>query len=694
MFKKAKPIYVKEMVGVKNGFATFTAQVDSLSGAELRICAADFYRVSVNGRFVAFGPARTAKGYARMDRIPLDGLGRKAGNQILISVAGYYCRSLSTVLQPMFLWAEIVRNGEVLAATGKDFDCFISDTKKIKTARYSFQRHFIEEWDLRESLCARSVAPVVLEDPPQVIERTAPYPAYRDILLSEAASLGSFELDPDATVHQDFYSAPMPVDYWGRYENDEVEKHSYEWVQEQKQIKAADVTALPLGVTAGQYAIFDLSRIETGFLHLFGTAEEGTELVLAFSEDATPDRFTFTDMHVHSVIDLTLGGRFNFLSFEPYNLKYAAVFVKKGDLWLDGFGIKSFAGDISDVKIPDAITDPCLRSIYSGAVRSFAHNAVDLYTDCPSRERAGWLCDSYFTGKTEYCLHGTTYVEDAFLENYRLYPSNGEYPKGMLPMCYPSEPQDSKKFIPQWTMWYILEVADYAIHRGHWDDREKFRESIYGLLDFYAKYENADGLLESLPSWNFVEWSRANEWTQDVSYPTNFLYAEVLRCVERLFEDRVAGEKAVRVAREAVRQSFDGVKFLDHAVRQDGKLVRCNDCSEACQYYAILFADIDLKAPEYVELYRLVMHVFGANRTELLEEIAPINAFIGAYLRLEALLKLGEDQAVLDSLTTFFGGMAGETGTLWEYRERHGSRDHGFASYALVAMRRALGIDQ
>ena len=119
MFRTAKPIYVKELSGVMNAFATFAAQVDSLSGAELHICAVDLYRVSVNGRFVASGPARTAKGYARMDCIPLDGLGRKSGNQIIISVLGYGCRSLSTVLQPMFLWAEVVRNGEVLAATGR-----------------------------------------------------------------------------------------------------------------------------------------------------------------------------------------------------------------------------------------------------------------------------------------------------------------------------------------------------------------------------------------------------------------------------------------------------------------------------------------------------------------------------------------------------------------------------------------------
>ena len=36
------------------------------------------------------------------------------------------------------------------------------------------------------------------------------------------------------------------------------------------------------------------------------------------------------------------------------------------------------------------------------------------------------------------------------------------------------------------------------------------------------RYENGEGLLQNLPSWNFVEWSKANTWVQDVNYPTNF----------------------------------------------------------------------------------------------------------------------------------------------------------------------------
>ena len=39
--------------------------------------------------------------------------------------------------------------------------------------------------------------------------------------------------------------------------------------------------------------------------------------------------------------------------------------------------------------------------------------------------------------------------------------------------------------------------------------------------------------------------------------------------------------------------------------------------------------------------------------------------------------------------SSFFGAMGQETGTLWENRDRSGSLDHGFASYALVLIREA-----
>jgi len=695
MFKKAQPIFPKGKSTELNCFATFRTALPSLKGATLAVTAATFYRVFVNGQFVAFGPARTAEHYARVDLLKLDGYHHEGENELLIEVIGYACRSLSTVYQPSFLCAEVVSRGKVLAFTGRDFTATLPDTKLQKVMRYSVQRHFSEVWDLREEALATAQKEVETEILPlnlTYLPRTAAYPYYEDVPLTASCSRGTLFVDTEKPPRKKVHSF-VPSERWGRFEEKEVLFHPFKWIYEKGQNKTAGGENLPLSLQENEYAIFDLSQIETGFLFLEACAQEECDLIIGFSEDGTPDTFDYTDMNAYNALEYLLpaGRKSQVMTMEPYVYRWLNVCVKKGSVTLSKLGVKVFQNDVSKIEIPKELS-PDLQSLYRAAIRTYAHNAVDVYTDCPSRERAGWLCDSYFTAKTEYELFGSTAVEDAFLENYRLYTANGDPPEGMIPMCYPADVQDEGKFIPQWSMWFLIELEEYLNHRNPTVDRELFRERVQGLLEFYAKYENSDGLLEKLPSWNFVEWSVANKWTQDVNYPTNFLYAKVLESAYRIFGDEHLLRRAEQVREATIAQSFNGKVFLDHAVREeDGSLKRLDDCSEAGQYYAILFGGFDLNDPKYSELKHLVTKVFTPTRTEY-PEIHRVNAFIGAYLRLEVLMKLGEYETLLDNVEGFFGHMGASTGTLWEYRERHGSRDHGFASFALVAIRRALGL--
>ena len=422
---------------------------------------------------------------------------------------------------------------------------------------------------------------------------------------------------------------------------------------EQAQVKTGGGEALPLTLQENEYAIFDLSKIETGFLCIDATAQTESDLILGFSEDGTNDQFEYTDISGYQAIEYLLPAarRTCVMSFEPYVCRWLIVCAKKGTVTLNSLGIKVFQNDVSKIEIPSTLS-PTFRSIYYAAVRTFAHNAVDIFSDCPSRERAGWLCDSYFTAKTEYALFGKVPVEDAFLENYRLYKGNGDLPEGMIPMCFPADVPDAGRgdYIPQWSMWFILELEEYLHERNTSVDPELYRSRVEGLLDFYARYENSDGLLECLPSWNFVEWSDANNWTKDVNYPTNFLYAQVLESAYRILGDERLMARAEEVRRKTVEQSFDGRIFRDHAVRdENGNLVLQEHASEAGQYYAILFGGFDVRSERFSELYRLVTKEFTPGRTSY-PEIHPVNAFIGAYLRLETLLRLGEYDLLLSDI--------------------------------------------
>ncbi len=643
-FEKAKPIFLKDKSTSLNTFAVFRTEIEHTQNAKLYITAFSFYRLTVNGKFVAFGPARTAKGYFRVDIIDLSPHLQNSKNEILVEIAGYYCASLSTVRQPSFLLCEIRAENEILAATGFDFEGFCPSYKVRHVKRYSYQRHFGEVWDFRQGdrISEQDRFPIeILNLPIQLLPRTAPYPYYEDTFAQNIATFGKLTFDETRPYRTAAYSVyPLPTD-WGYFEDSEIETFPFVWVQRQKQEIQKQNLDFPLTLHENEYAILDLQRIESGFILFGAKALAESDIVIAFSEDCSAEAFDFTNMNAQTVFEVMLREHqsTDMMTFEPYNLRYAMVAVKKGSISLEKLGVKSFQYDVSSVPIPQ-YENPVLTSVYRGAVRTFAHNSLDIFMDCPSRERAGWLCDSYFTAQTEYALFGKTPTEDAFLENYRLYQNEGAYPEGVLPMCYPSDPEPyqdgTNKFIPQWNMWYIIEVADYLTVRNPKTDRELFRESIETLMAFFKRYENEDGLLEKLPSWNFVEWSDANKWTHDVNYPTNFLYAKVLESHYRIFGDEKSLARSREVQKKTVEQSFNGRYFLDHAIRnENGELILQKESSEAGQYYAILFGGFDIHDPKYAELYRLVTEVFAAERKAPMPEIFEINAFIGAYLRLE-----------------------------------------------------------
>lgn len=701
MFIKAMPIWVDHRTSYEkqNRTLVFKEELPSLDGVTLRIAAADFYRLTVNGEFVGWGPARTAKGYARVDEYELSALpaADKGINMIAIEVAGYYCKSICTVRQPSFLCAELIKDGEALAYTGRDFECFEAMQRVRKVERYSVQRHFLEVYDRRGEAFA-PVTTVTVKGDLVYIPRGVPFASFGVCDTEEYAVRGTFTDGGEGSRDGcgEFGTGEKKVAYsfppereedYGIFAPEEIEYKPYRYVGQLEKVKTAGAGRLPIKLSAGEWVMLDMKLIQCGFIRFSGEAEQECDIVLAFNELCDGDVFNFRRSNFEAVLEYILpAGRVSEESFEPYAYRHVAIFVKRGSLRLESLGCRTCERDMSTA-IKRTFKTPELNDIYQSALRTFAHNAVDLFTDCPSRERSGWLCDSFFTARAEYFFFGETPIEDAFLENYRLYAYDGSYPEGVLPMCYPGDPHENGKFIPQWDMWYVLEVCEYLKYRRPDVDRELFVSSVFGVLGFLEGYENADGLLEALPSWNFIEWSDANSWTQDVNYPTNFLYAGMLDAVADVFDRPELAAKAAQVRKVAIAASFNGEVFADHALRvEDGSYVVQKHISEACQYYAILYGGVELDDERYAALAAYVKDGFasfdaGENK------FCPINAFIGLYLRMNVLINMEDSRLMAENLKSFCLHMSRTTGTLWEYRDGvWGSLDHGFASYVALTV--------
>jgi alpha-L-rhamnosidase len=336
-----------------------------------------------------------------------------------------------------------------------------------------------------------------------------------------------------------------------------------------------------------------------------------------------------------------------------------------------------------------AVGDTEICEIFESARSTFCQNAVDIFTDCPGRERAGWLCDSYFTAMSERLFTGDNKIEKLFLENF-LIGEALEIEKNMLPMCFPAE-HPSGRFIPNWGLWFTIEIFDYYIRTKDREFVDQAKEKVYGVLEFFKAFLNEFGLIENLRGekrWVFIEWSIANslEYVQGVNFPTNMIYAYALEKVGELYGDEALKRQSREVKKTIESLSFNGEFFVDNAVRKWGKLVNCkNHVSETCQYYA-LFTGIECDNT----FKNKIVNDFGPKRTNKFPKIGRSNMFIGNYLRLFWLCNIGEYDRVISESVDYFYEMAKTTGTLWEHNKPHASCNHGFASVIAVILLEVL----
>lgn len=702
-FRRALPVWESGKEETLNYHLAFRSVIEGREQTRIALSASAIYQAYVNGKMIAEGPARAGHGHHRVDELDLTPHLTDGKNVLVVYVAGYYLECFCFTREPSFFCAEILRGDTVLAATGESG--FLARTLPEcpeRLQRFSYQRTFCEYYRLTEDTRAYERDPdapfpdtvaLTVVSPKRFLTRDVPYPSYEEQPAVEQIGEGSvsFASEPLAPNRERYVALVpdcdgFPLDTLALVNNDEVEKGRYTLTSRAHR-PFGECVIPPMG-----YAVFRLRGNRCGFLHLNVTAEAQSRMLVVFDEldvdgDVTTRRFR--EAASNAIWDLSRGS-YELWSREPYGLQYIKV-INRSDapLTLHSLALTSYVFDLVPPTLDSG--DEALDRIYDAAVESFRQNTLDVYMDCVTRERAGWLCDSFFTSRVERELTGKSLVERAFLENFLMTDTYPHHPEGMIPMCYPADVR-SGMFIPNWSMWYILELEEYYARTGDRDLIDRSRGKVEGLYNYFCRFKNEDGLLEHLESWVFVEWSSANTFVQDVNYPSNMLWARTLRAIASLYGNEALLAEADAVQKAVRAQSlFDGF-FHDHAVRDaDGKVcVIAEDISETCQYYAFFFG---VASPDTdPELWQTLRCEFGSKRDPEVSYpgVGISNAFVGNYLRLELLLRYGDEEQVLADIKGFFTHMARMTGTLWECQNVGASCNHGFASHVIVWLHRIL----
>ncbi|MGD0227054.1 MAG: hypothetical protein ABSF71_32405 [Terriglobia bacterium] len=530
-FRSAQPIWPQGREKEMNLWVGFRAVFEVPPGKHvyLRMAGCTFYRVYLNGEFHAWGPARGPKDHFRVDLWDITPLLVNGRNFVCVEVAGYNVNSFYVLDQPSFLQAEVATDSEVLASTagaGQPFEAKIFPERVQRVQRYTFQRTFSEVYHLEpQSTLWREHADAPMEPvrcavsaPRKYISRRVPFPDYAKRQPELVAAEGEFKwgatppksLAADPSIPSAARIGPGLLGYT------EAELAEIPYLELQKtettrnnRIDEPYVPDQPIRLGAGQFKTLDFGTVLPGFFGAHVTVRTPTKLYFTFDETLVEGDVDFKRLMCVNVVAYSLApGVYNLETFEPYGLQFLRLMILTGECEVDHVYLREYAA--SDIWTADFhASDGRLNELFRAGRECYRANALDTFIDDPSRERAGWLCDPVFSASAAPLLSGHTKVEKNLFENYLLPDHFPDIPDGVLPMCYPSD-HIGGLFVTQWPLWFVIQLEQYLERSGDHEMVAGLRSRVLKVFDYFRPFQNADGLLQDLKGWVFVEWSKSN----------------------------------------------------------------------------------------------------------------------------------------------------------------------------------------
>ena len=649
----------------------------------LRMASNCPFRITVNNELFGYGPRRMAFGNTSINEYSLSAfIGQNVS--ITVEIVCYRVANFYIENQEPFFAGEIVENGTIIFDSD-DFVCYKDNRKLSSVRRFSFQRGFTEYYDYfqnREKVNTEKFPVCKLRD------NDVPYPRFNRWEF--------LEMEQGEVVIS--------------------KKHCEAWDEEKKKINFIDVVEPKYNISSifrkigfrkkenekrerQYYRLFALPMIKTGFVEMDISVEEDANLIVYFDElisTGNPpflyDGATYINPYQRSTVAMIHyilpKGKYKLCSFEPNTMKYCGIAVYKGRAVLENISFLTYENGGEKFRFQCEEEEVAL--LMDSALNTFNQSCVDILMDCPSRERAGWLADSYFSGRAENFINGNNKIEENTLRCFGERKIEESIPQGVFPMCYPSDHKDGQ-YIPNWGMWLILELLDYKKRSGDVSLVEEFRLQVLAFVEHYLKYLDKNGLLCGLKGWVFIEWSRANSLTQDVNFPTNMLFYATLCAVKELYQTNEYVEIAETLKNAIYKYGYDGKFFLDNAITTANGYKKTDaERTETCQYYAFYFGFADKERNP--ELYRCLFEEL-CGREDVSEKypfLSRASNFFGLYMRLDYLSDKVSGNRLLEDVKRYFLSEAKATGTYWEAHHAKDSCCHGFTSVIVEFVLKAV----
>ena len=417
--------------------------VDDFNEAFADITADDYYKLYINGTFVAQGPVTGYHFNYYRNRLDISSYLKEGENDITVSVlySGYITRAFVSGDMRMGMVCDITIDGKTVVVSDESWTCK-KDTRYVRSHLVGYNTQMIENYDCNN----------IPEDVPVCVKAEVDY---------------TFSPEPVPTI---------PV----------------------YRLEPVKTEILPDG------GIFcDFGKQAAGTVSFDAVGKKGQRVRILCGEQLCnePQKVKYK-MLCNCLYEQYLILSDEKCSFDEYDYKcfrYMTLYPEEG-VEVSNLHLKArhwkFDDDYCTIKTNDKI----LEAVFNLCKHGVKIGTQEVYVDCPQREKGQYAGDLTITSASQLWLTGDIFMFrkaiDAQMQSARICPGL----MAVMPSGFSQEIADYSFQFP------ILALRHYAA-TGDKEYLAKCLECSENMLKHFEKFARPDGLLESVTDkWNLVDW--------------------------------------------------------------------------------------------------------------------------------------------------------------------------------------------
>ncbi len=474
--------------------------LDTSEGCTLKITADDYYKLYINQRLAAMGPA--ASYYNHRNYNEMDVSEYLAAGENLITVHVYYQgllnRAYDSADNRCALGLELSQNGKLICEADESWH-YHYDQHYIPGEKMGYETQFLEHLD---------------------------FTWYQQELYD-----GSCPGEPACVIDADYVLEGEPA----------------------RLIELERITPEEIRVLSDQEIFVDFGREYVGYPCFSMKGKKGQKVTVLCGEETEPGNEFRARAELRCNCNyrevLTMSGDVDQVDFYEYKaFRYMTLEGEDVIRAIDPASVTLLARHAAyENKGARLVSgEPLLRDIWNLCEHTIHYTVEEGFLDCPTREKGQYLGDFTVSGLAQLYLSGDPYMYRKTLLDFA---RSAEVCPGLLAV-YPGAWMQE---IADFSLQYPLQVLNYYQYTGDRETAIELLPVIRGLLNHFRQYEQEDGLLKGVTDkWNIVDWpaNLRDGYDFELSIPiaedafhnvVNAFYVGANKCAEELAD--LLGEK-------------------------------------------------------------------------------------------------------------------------------------------------------